>query len=414
VSDDLFRPPPRAEVPASSWPDQERTAPQPWNAPPAQRPEVRRRPTVLALVAVAAATGLLAGGIGGVTGWALADRESQQRLTDDDAGLDTLPTTGDVDRAPESVAGIAARVIPSVANIEVRAGGEGGTGSGFVIREDGYVLTNNHVVAAGEDGQIALSFQGDEETYEAQIVGRSPEYDLAVLKIDPRDALPVASLGNDDDVVVGDPVVAIGSPLGLAGTVTSGIISAKNRPVTAGGGGEGEVSYISALQTDAAVNPGNSGGPLVDAAGRVIGINSSIATLGGSSPFGEQSVGNIGLGFAIPINQGRRIAEELIETGRAEFPIIGASIDFEYGGEGARIADSSAAEGPALVAGGPAEQAGLQPGDVITSFDGRAVPGPEELIVAIRSRRPGESVEIGYARDGDEGTVTVTLGAAGG
>ena len=154
--------------------------------------------------------------------------------------------------------------------------------------------------------------------------------------------LPVASLGNDDDVVVGDPVVAIGSPLGLAGTVTSGIISAKDRPVTAGAGGEGEVSYISALQTDAAVNPGNSGGPLVDAAGRVIGINSSIAALGGSPSVTRYEATSV-LGFAIPINQGRRIAEELIETGRAEFPIIGASIDFEYEGEGARIADSSAA-----------------------------------------------------------------------
>ena len=179
---------------------------------------------------------------------------------------------------------IAARVLPSVANIEVRAQGQAGTGSGFVIREDGYVLTNNHVVAGGRGrGSDRLSFLDDEATYEAHIVGRSPEYDLAVLKIEPDEPLPVASLGNDDDVAVGDPVVAIGSPLGLAGTVTSGIISAKDRPVTAGAGGEGEVSYISALQTDAAVNPGNSGGPLVDAAGRVIGINSSIAALGGSS-----------------------------------------------------------------------------------------------------------------------------------
>ncbi len=352
------------------------------------------------MVAVALAVGLLAGGIGGVTGWALAEREHSQQLTDDDANLETAPAI-EVDRAPESVAGIAARVLPSVANIQVRASGGSGTGSGFVIREDGYVLTNNHVVASGEEGRITLSFQDVEDTYEAQIVGTSPEYDLAVLKIDPTGSLPVASLGNDDEVVVGDPVVAIGSPLGLAGTVTSGIISAKNRPVTAGGGGDGEVSYISALQTDAAVNPGNSGGPLVDAAGRVIGINSSIATLGGSSPFGEQAgQGNIGLGFAIPINQGRRIAEELISTGRAAFPIIGASIDFAYDGDGARIADPSTAAGDPLVPGGPAEQAGLQPGDVILSFDGRPVAGPEELIVAIRSRRPGETVDIGYERVG--------------
>jgi putative serine protease PepD len=410
MSDDIFRaaPPPGAE--------EERPTPprDPWGHPPVQRdPQPGRRPGILALVAVALAVGLLAGGIGGVTGWALADRQSDAQLTDNDAGLGTVPASENRDRAPESVAGIAAQVLPSVANIEVRAQGPAGTGSGFVIREDGYVLTNNHVVAGGADGgRIVLSFLDDEETYEAQIVGRSPEYDLAVLKIEPDGSLPVASLGNDDDVVVGDPVVAIGSPLGLAGTVTSGIISAKDRPVTAGGGGEGEVSYISALQTDAAVNPGNSGGPLVDAAGRVIGINSAIATLGGS--IGDSVRGNIGLGFAIPINQGRRIAEELIETGRAEFPIIGASIDFEYEGEGARIAQSGVASDDALVPGGPAEQAGLQPGDVITSFDGNSVEGPEELIVAIRSRRPGETVEIGYARNGTESSVSVTLGAAGG
>jgi putative serine protease PepD len=407
MNDDVFRPSRADEGYRSVSPD-----PDPWGSPP--RPpaaEPRRRSLLLPIVGVVLATGLLAGGIGGVTGWALADRQSDQQLIDDDAGLETAPAT-QVDRVPESVAGIAARVLPSVANIEVRAAGGSGTGSGFVIRDDGYVLTNNHVVERGADGRISLSFQGDDETYEADIVGRSPEYDLAVLKINPGGSLPEASLGNDDDVVVGDPVVAIGSPLGLAGTVTSGISSAKNRPVTAGGGGDGEVAYISALQTDAAINPGNSGGPLVDAAGRVIGINSSIATLG-SSPLGEQAGGNIGLGFAIPINQGRRIAEELIETGRAEFPIIGASIDFTYDGEGARIADTGPS-GAALVPDGPAEQAGLQPGDVITSIDGNAVEGPEELIVAIRSRRPGETVDLTYARGGQEATATVTLGAAAG
>jgi putative serine protease PepD len=403
MSDDVFQPSGEAQGAGRS------ASPDPWGSPPAQQPQ--RRSVLLPMVAVAVATGLLAGGIGGVTGWALADREADQQLTDDDAGLETAPATS-VDRAPESVAGIAAQVLPSVANIEVRAAGGSGTGSGFVIRDDGYVLTNNHVVERGANGRITLSFQDDEETYEADIVGTSPEYDLAVLKINPAGSLPEASLGSDDDVVVGDPVVAIGSPLGLAGTVTAGIISAKNRPVTAGGGGNGEVSYISALQTDAAINPGNSGGPLVDGAGRVIGINSSIATLG-SSPIGEQAGGNIGVGFAIPINQGRRIAEELIETGRAEFPIIGASIDFTYEGEGARIADSGPS-GAALVSGGPAEQAGLQPGDVIASFDSDPVEGPEELIVAIRSRRPGETVEIGYLRGGQEATTTVTLGAAGG
>jgi putative serine protease PepD len=204
---------------------------------------------------------------------------------------------------------------------------------------------------------------------------------------------------------VGDPVLAIGSPLGLSGTVTAGIVSAKDRPVSAGDGA-GDVSYISALQTDAAINPGNSGGPLVDMQARVIGINSSIATLGGS--VGGQS-GSIGLGFAIPINQARRIAQEIIRTGQAEHPIIGVELDVRYGGPGAKVATRGVGGNPSVVPGGPADQAGIQAGDVITAVDGVPVDDAEQLIVAIRTHSPGDTVTLTIQRAGQTSDVQVTL-----
>ena len=244
----------------------------------------------------------------------------------------------------------------------------------------------------------------DGESSDATIVGRDTSYDLAVLKVDRR-SLPTAVLGDSDAVQVGDPVLAIGSPLGLSGTVTAGIVSAKDRPVSAGDGA-GDVSYISALQTDAAINPGNSGGPLVDMKARVIGINSSIATLGGS--VGGQS-GSIGLGFAIPINQARRIAQEIIRTGHAEHPIIGVELDVRYSGPGAKVALRGVGGNPAVVPGGPADQAGIQPGDVITAVDGVPVDDAEQLIVAIRTHSPGDTVTLTIQRDGQTSDVKVTL-----
>jgi len=216
-------------------------------------------------------------------------------------------------------------------------------------------------------------------------------------------------LGNSDSIVVGDPVIAIGSPLGLSGTVTSGIVSAKNRPVTAGERGTSENSFINAIQTDAAINPGNSGGPLVDLDGEVIGVNSAIATL--SSGVGGES-GNIGVGFAIPINQVRRTIEQLISKGEAQFPIIGASLDATFTGPGARIADKPASDGtPPLVSHGPAERAGLHPGDVVIALNGTRVADSAELIVAIRSHRPGETVTLTVSRGGKQSQIRVTLAA---
>lgn len=309
-----------------------------------------------------------------------------------------------IERPPGSVADIAQRVLPSVVSISARSSNGGGTGTGFVIDSNGYILTNNHVIsdAAVDGGEIEVQLN-DGTTLQASIVGRDSSYDLAVLKVS-RAGLTALTFGNSDQVAVGDSVIAIGSPLGLSGTVTLGIVSAKDRAVTAGES-QGDSSFINAIQTDAAINPGNSGGPLVNSAGAVIGVNSAIATLG-SSVLSSQA-GSIGLGFAIPINQARKTAEQLIKNGKATYPVIGVSVDMQYAGDGAKIADTSSA----ILPGGPASKAGLRAGDLITTFDGRTITTPEELIVAIRSKNVGDRVDIEYIRSGKTFTTSLTLTA---
>jgi putative serine protease PepD len=308
-----------------------------------------------------------------------------------------------IERPANSVAGIAKRVLPSVVSIEAKDADGGATGSGFVIASDGYILTNNHVIASSvtSGGEIVVRLQ-DGTAYDATVVGRDASYDLAVLRISNR-ALTALQFGDSEKVAVGDSVLAIGSPLGLQGTVTLGIISAKDRAVTAGGS-RSDNSFINALQTDAAINPGNSGGPLVDSTGAVIGVNSAIATLGSFSA----QTGSIGLGFAIPINQARKTAEQLIKNGKATYPIIGVSVDMSVSGKGALISKKS----NAILPGGPAAKAGLKPGDLITDFDGRVITGPEELIVAVRSRDVGQTVVVKYIRDGKNYQATLILTAA--
>ncbi|MEU7239277.1 trypsin-like peptidase domain-containing protein [Streptomyces sparsogenes] len=381
----------------------------PWTSAPspdAPRKAPRRR-GLAGAVLIALIAGCLGGGIG-------AYLEHERAGEGTAIHLPQAPAE-DEPRDPDSVAGIAASALPGVVTIHVSGGTEQATGTGFVLDKQGHILTNNHVVEpAGAGGDISVTFSGG-EVADAKVVGRDSGYDLAVIKVEGVSGLHPLPLGNSDSVRVGDPVVAIGAPYDLAGTVTSGIISAKERPITAGGeqGDGSDISYVDALQTDAPINPGNSGGPLVDSKGRVIGINSAIrAADDGSGADGGQG-GSIGLGFAIPINQGKRVAEELINTGKATHPVIGVTLDMEYSGDGARV-HTRGADGPPVNPGGPGDKAGIEAGDVITEVDGVRVHSGQELIVKIRSHRPGDRLRLTLRRDGGERTVELTLGSAGG
>ncbi|MET9415122.1 trypsin-like peptidase domain-containing protein [Streptomyces klenkii] len=383
----------------------------PWGAAPAGpvapagQAGPRRRGR---LVAGALLVALVAGGIGGGVG-AFLERDGTigRHVELPQAGADRSA------RAPGSIAGIAARTLPGVVTIHVRGGSDQGTGTGFVLDKDGRILTNNHVVEpAGSAGDISVTFSGG-QTAKAAVVGRDSSYDLAVIKVSGVSGLTPLALGNSDSVRVGDSVIAIGAPYDLAGTVTTGIISAKERPITAGGrkGDGSDVSYVDALQTDAPINPGNSGGPLVDSEARVIGINSAIRSAGDSGDLGGGQGGSIGLGFAIPINQAKRVAEELINTGKATHPVIGVTLDMGYSGDGARV-NTKNGDNPAVTPGGPGDKAGLRPHDVIKKVDGVAVHSGQELIVKIRSHRPGDHLTLTVERDGADRSVDLTLGSA--
>jgi putative serine protease PepD len=373
---------------------------------PAARPASRGRG---ALVVLVVGGSLLAGAIGGVAGGALYDDVSSSSSGRNPTISLPQPAPVDPNRPVGSVTAVADKVLPSVVSIKVKTSTEGGTGSGFVIdAAGGYILTNNHVVTAGGSAtasSIKVIFQ-DGTQVAGKVVGRDASYDLAVLKVKAK-GLRALQLGDSDAVRVGDPVVAIGAPLGLQGTVTTGIVSALNRPVAAGEGDK--PAFINAIQTDAAINPGNSGGPLVDSSGRVIAVNSAIAKAPDST--GSTS-GNIGLGFAIPSNQARRTALELIHTGHAEHPIIGVSLDPSYDGEGVKVSDQPNAAGdPPVTQGGPADQAGIRPGDVITKINGRVVTATDELIVAIRAQAPGTTVTLTVRRGSSLKEVRVKLSA---
>ncbi|WP_159048662.1 S1C family serine protease, partial [Streptomyces sp. NRRL F-4489] len=383
----------------------------PLTGPPPTAVPARKARRRGPLVAGALVLALIAGGVGGVAG-AYVERYG---------GIDDIKlpqAAGDAGgRSPESVAGIARAALPGVVTLHVRGNAEQGTGTGFVLDRQGHILTNNHVVEpAGTGGEISVTFSGG-QTARARVVGRDSGYDLAVVQVQGVTGLHPLTLGDSDAVQVGDPVVAIGAPFDLANTVTSGIISAKQRPITAGGkkGDGSDVSYVDALQTDAPINPGNSGGPLVDARARVIGINSAIraADSGTGGPDGGGQGGSIGLGFAIPVNQAKRVAEELINTGRATHPVIGVTLEMEYDGDGARIGDGKGGGQPPVTPGGPGARAGLRPGDVITQVDGAPVHSGEELIIKIRSHRPGDVLTLTVQRDGGERSVRLTLGSSG-
>jgi putative serine protease PepD len=328
----------------------------------------------------------------------------------------TIGATGSspqiVERAPGSVADVAARIVPSVVSVEVKTPSGGDTGSGIVLSKSGYIMTNNHVIAAASKGGAVLSVVlPDKSKVPARVVGHpDPVDDIAVVKVSGVHNLRPAKLGNSNNLAVGDPVIAVGSPLGLAGTVTSGIVSALNRPVEAGGEAGTPEDVIDAIQTDAAINPGNSGGPLVNSVGGVVGVNSAIASLS-TDELGNQQSGSIGLGFAIPINEAQRIAAQIIAQGYSTHAIIGVNLDSTYTGSGARIAPPSAGTS-AIAPGGPAAQAGLKSGDVVVAVNGERITTADELIVAIRRHVPGEHLHVTYLRDGHPATVTLTLGSA--
>jgi S1-C subfamily serine protease len=381
--------------------------PAPVGAP--EEPGGRRRWGLRSITFTAAVVllvaGLLTGIVGGVVGYLAADRITPA-LLDPDATLSQVSPS--VNRPPGSVADIAKRVLPVVVSVEVSTSGGSGTGSGVVISGDGYVLTNNHVVsqfaaaAAGAGGSLRVRFS-DQSAVDARIAGRDPKTDLAVLKID-RPGLTVAALGDSSKIAVGDPVIAIGSPLGLAGTVTSGIISALDRPVRLGGDGGNSGSdtnaVINAIQTDASINPGNSGGALVDGSGAVVGINSAIATLSTGS---TGQAGSIGLGFAIPINEARQIAQQLIRSGKVQHATLGVT---------ARSVTDGARDGAlveSVTAGSAAANAGIKAGDVVTRIGDRLVGGSDDLVVQVRAHKVGEKVQLTYVRGGRTVKVTATL-----
>lgn len=373
-------PAPAAPTPSSSGP--------PPSAPSETAPAGGRKWLLIAALII----GLVAGLVGGYGGAKLADGQ----------GESDVPAN-----ANSNVGQVAASALPGVVTLKVRGGDRSGSGSGFVIREDGYILTNNHVASvAGDDGTLTAVFSDGSEM-SAKVVGQDASYDLAVVKVE-KSGLKPLSFGKSDSVHVGDPVIAVGAPLGLESTVTTGIVSALDRPVVAGQS-QDQASYINAIQTDAAINPGNSGGPLLDSQGRVIGINTAIARVPGSSSSGG-SQGNIGLGFSIPADTAKRTSEQLIKTGKAEHPAIGARLDLRYTGEGAKVAGNG--DDPAVTPDGPADKAGIKEGDIILRIDGRRVTNANMLIVTTRSKAVGETVKL-LVRSGDsERTVDVVLATA--
>lgn len=362
------------------------------------------KPARTAIVAGAVALALVSGGIGGAVGAWTQSGSSSGAVTN---ALDAPRTnaTQTANAPAGTVQAVAQKVLPSVVQIQVAGAQAEGEGSGVVLSSDGLILTNNHVAAgAGANGKITVAFS-DGTTASATLVGADPMSDIAVIKVEGRTDLTPIELGTSADVQVGQPVVAIGSPLGLAGTVTSGIVSALNRPVSTSGESGNQNTVIDAIQTDAAINPGNSGGALVNMDGKLIGINTAIATLGGEAAGGQQG-GSIGLGFAIPVDQASRIANELVKTGKATQAIIGVSVSSRDTSHGAGVMD--------VTAGGPADKAGIPKGSVITRVDDRVVDSGDSLIAAIRSHAPGDKVEVTYTdANGKNGaTVEVTLGTA--
>ncbi|MDY6049265.1 MAG: trypsin-like peptidase domain-containing protein [Corynebacterium sp.] len=369
----------------------------PLGATTAQPPRQRTSVPLGGAVAMALVAAIAAGGITGVAAVKMTDNAGPV-VSSLEQGQ---PAASVVPAQPGSVEEVAQKVLPAVVSIRVVTGNAMGEGSGSIITSDGMVVTNNHVVEGAQAMEVTLN-NGD--IYEAELVGRDASTDVAVIKLQRANGLPTISMGNSEEVRVGQQVVAVGSPLGLTATVTSGIVSALNRPVRAAGSQAGESSLIDAIQTDAAINPGNSGGPLVDMAGNLVGMNSMIASMSNQSPFGgAQEAGSIGLGFAIPVNQLRRYAQQLIDTGKVTQPMLGISLSDDNRYDGALVAQ--------IDPNGPSADSGLKPGDIITQLGDRRIDSADALIAAVRSQEFGATVTL-HVRSADSKethAVEVTL-----
>jgi putative serine protease PepD len=360
---------------------------------PVVDPNAPRR-SLAPILVICLVTALLAGGLGGTLGYVFAVRGGVGTGGGRSLAGPAAEPPAAVNRAPESLAGVAKKVLPSVVTVRVT----NAIGSGFVLSKDGYVVTNDHVVADSK-GTMSVAFS-DGSTTSASLVGRDPESDIAVIKV-AKSNLPPVTFGNSDQIAVGDPVLAFGSPLALVNTVTAGIVSAVDRTIQSSDP-SGTVRYYAAIQTDAAVNQGNSGGPLVNAAGAVIGVNSVIRSVGGT----ETEAGNIGLAFAIPFNQARRVAEDIIDTGKARRTVIGAEVP--TGGTGS---PTGGARLRSVQAGGPAATAGLRAGDVVTKLGGHVLEDGTDLVALVRKYAPDTVVTIQYRRGTKTFNASVTLAA---
>jgi putative serine protease PepD len=392
--------------------DPYRGAPQPGMPIP---PLPRKRSRAGALTAGAVAVAIVSAGIGG--GVAVLAQQDRPSASSSVTGL--APSVPAASLPAGSVEQVAAKVVPSVVKLEVDLGHQSEEGSGIILSSDGLILTNNHVVAASKDSpggpggpgapsgpggaQTKVTF-ADGRTTTFTVVGTDPSSDIAVVRAQKASGLTPITVGSSGNLRVGQDVVAVGSPLGLEGTVTTGIISALNRPVAAGGDAQNQNTVLDAIQTDAAINPGNSGGALVNMNGELVGVNSAIATLGGDAGPAAQS-GSIGLGFAIPVDQAKRIADELIQNGSASHASLGVQVGNDSSVDGAKIVE--------VTGGGAAAAAGLPSGVVVTKVDDRVIGNADALVAAVRSKAPGEKVTLTYLdASGKTQTVQVTLGKA--
>jgi putative serine protease PepD len=383
--------------------DPYRGAPQPQ---PHQPVPPQKRSRAGALTAGALAVAVVSAGIGG----GVAVLVQPERPSANSSISGAAPSVPAASLPAGSVEQVAAKVVPSVVKLETDMGRASEEGSGVILSSDGLILTNNHVVSAAADGpgrpggaQTKVTFSNGRTTG-FSVMGSDPSSDIAVVRAENVSDLTPITIGSSSNLRVGQDVVAIGSPLGLEGTVTTGIISALNRPVAAGGDANNQNTVLDAIQTDAAINPGNSGGALVNMNGELVGVNSAIATLGGDAGAQAQS-GSIGLGFAIPVDQAKRIADELIKNGTAAHASLGVQVGNDAATDGARIVE--------VTPGGAAAAAGLPSGVVVTKVDDRVINSADALVAAVRSKAPGDQVTLTFLdSSGKPQTVQVTLGKA--